>query len=227
MTASRYAVADTASTTSSPKSPELILRSLFKRDSEILRARDADSVELQEQLARKRLQLVTELVPGALRVGVLRGPDSDRAWKETQEAARLLKREVLSLQVHSAGEIEGAFQAATERHARALLVLATAVLDQEARQVVERAARHRLPTMYSFRNFYMGEGGLISYGLDLVDTWRRAAVFVDKILKGAPPADLPVEQPTKFELVINLKTAKALGLTIPQSLLVRADEVIQ
>jgi ABC-type uncharacterized transport system substrate-binding protein len=181
----------------------------------------------EEQLARKRLQLVTELVPGALRVGVLRGPDSDRAWKEIQEAARLLKREVLSLQVHSAGEIEGAFQAATERRARALLVIATAVLDQEARQVVERAASHRLPTMYTFRNFYMGEGGLISYGLDLVDTWRRAAVYVDKILKGAKPADLPVEQPTKFELVINMKTAKALGLTIPQSVLLRADEVIQ
>ena len=138
-----------------------------------------------------------------------------------------MKREVLSLQVHSAGEIEGAFQAATERRARALLVIGSAVLDQEARQVVERAASHRLPTMYTFRNLYMGEGGLISYGLDLVDTWRRAAVYVDKILKGAKPADLPVEQPTKFELVINLKTAKALGLTIPQSLLVRADEVIR
>jgi putative ABC transport system substrate-binding protein len=180
-----------------------------------------------EELDRKRLQLLTELVPGALRVAVLRGPGSDRTWKEIQEAARLLKREVLSLQVQSAGEIEGAFRAATERRASALLVIATAVLDQEARQVVEQAATHRLPTMYTFRNFYMGEGGLISYGVDLVDTWRRAAVYVDKILKGAKPADLPVEQPTKFELVINLKTAKALGLTIPQSVIVRADEIIQ
>ena len=108
-----------------------------------------------DELARKRLQLLTELVPGALRVAVLRGPDSDRTWKEIQEAARLLKREVLSLQVQSAGEIEGAFRTATERRARALLVIPAAVLDQEARQVVERAATHRLPTMYSFRNFYM------------------------------------------------------------------------
>jgi len=138
-----------------------------------------------------------------------------------------LKREVLSLEVRSAGEIEGAFRAATEWHASALLVIATASLDQEARRVVERAATHRLPAMYSFRGFYMGEGGLISYGADLVDIWRRAAVYVDKILKGAKPADLPVEQPTKFELVINLKTAKALNLTIPQTLLLRADQIIE
>jgi putative ABC transport system substrate-binding protein len=104
-------------------------------------------------------------------------------------------------------------------------VIATALLDQEARQVVERAATHRLPAMYTFRNFYMGEGGLISYGVDLVDIWRRAATYVDKILKGAKPSDLPVEQPTKF--AINLKTAKALGLTIQQSVLLRADQVIE
>jgi ABC-type uncharacterized transport system substrate-binding protein len=179
------------------------------------------------ELDRKRLQLLTEIVPGAVRVAVLRGPGSDDGWREIQDAARLLKREVLSLEVRSAGEIEGAFRAATERRASALLVIATALLDQEARQVVERAATHRLPAMYTFRNFYMGEGGLISYGVDLVDIWRRAATYVDKILKGAKPADLPVEQPTKFELVINLKTAKALGLTIPPSLLLRADQVIE
>jgi len=185
-------------------------------------------ISLQSQeLHRKRLQLLTELVPGALRIAVLRGPGSNRYWKEIQDAARLLKREVLSLEVQSASEIEGAFRAATERRAGALLVIAGALLDQEARQVVERAATNRLPAMYSFRNFYMGEGGLISYGPDLVDIWRRAATYVDKILKGAKPADLPVEQPTKFELVINMKTAKALGLSIPQSLLVRADEIIQ
>src|SRR5262245_4245364 len=179
------------------------------------------------ELNRKRLQLLTELVPGALRVAVLRGPGSNRYWKEIQDAARLLKREVLSLEVQSASEIEGAFRAATERRAGTLLVIAGGLLDQEARQVVERAATHRLPAMYTFRSFYMGEGGLISYGVDLVDIWRRAAVFVHRILKGAKPADLPVEQPTKFELVINLKTAKALGLTIPQSILIRADEIIQ
>ncbi len=93
--------------------------------------------------------------------------------------------------------------------------------------MVEQAARHRLPAAYSFPNFYMEEGGLMSYGIDLLDVWRRAAGYVDKIVKGAQPGDLPIEQPTKFELVINLKTAKALGLTIPQSLLLRADQVIE
>ena len=107
------------------------------------------------------------------------------------------------------------------------VVIAGALLDREARQVVERAARHRLPAIYTFRNFYMDKGGLISYGVDLVDIWRRAATYVDKILKGAKPGDLPVEQPTTFELVVNLKTAKALGLTIPPSLLVRADQLIE
>src|SRR5213594_1772967 len=101
-----------------------------------------------------------------------------------------------------------------------------ALLDREARQVVTRAASHRLPAVYSFSTFYMDEGGLIAYGVDLADVWRRAATYVDKILKGAKPGDLPVEQPTNFELVINLKAAKALGLTIPQSLLLRTDEVI-
>ena len=179
------------------------------------------------ELDRKRLQLLTEIAPGAVRVATLRGRDSEGGWKEVQDAARLLKREVLSLEVRSAGEIEAAVKAATDWRAGALFVIAGALLDREARQVVERASAHRLPAMYSFRNFYMAEGGLISYGVDLADIWRRAATYVDKILKGAKPADLPVEQPTKFELVINMKTAKALGLTIPQSLLVRADEVIR
>jgi ABC-type uncharacterized transport system substrate-binding protein len=179
------------------------------------------------ELDRKRLQLLTEIVPGAVRVAVLRGLDSDVGWNAVQDAARLLKREVLSLEVRSADEIEGAFRAATDWRAGALFVIAGALLDREARQVVQRASTNRLPAMYSFRNFYMAEGGLISYGVDLIDIWRRAATYVDKILKGAKPADLPVEQPTKFELVINPKTAKALGLTIPLSVLVRADEVIQ
>ena len=179
------------------------------------------------ELDRKRLQLLTEIVPGAGRVAVLRGPETDSHWKEIQDAAGLLKREVLSLEIRSAGEIEGAFRAATEWSAGALIVIASGLLDAHARQVVERAAKHRLPAMYSFRNFYMAEGGLISYGVDLLEIWRRVATYVDKILTGAKPADLPVEQPTKFELVINLKTAKALGLTIPVSLLARADQVIE
>jgi len=179
------------------------------------------------ELDRKRLQLLTEIAPGAVRVAVLRGLDSEGGWREVQDAARFLKREVLSLEVRSAGDIGAAFKAARDWRANALFVIAGALLDREARQVVERAYAHRLPAMYSFRNFYMAEGGLVSYGVDLGDIWRRAATYVDKIMKGTKPADLPVEQPTKFELVINLKTAKALGLTIPQSLLVRADEIIQ
>jgi putative ABC transport system substrate-binding protein len=179
------------------------------------------------ELDRKRLELLTQIVRGASRIAVLRGPDSEGNWQETQAAARLLNREVLSLEIRSAGEIEGAFRSATKWHAGTLIVIAGALLDRAARQVVEQAAKHRLPAMYTFPNWYMDEGGLISYGVDLVDIWRRAAYYVDKILKGAKPGDLPVEQPTKFELVINLKTAKALGLTIPPSLLARADQVIE
>ena len=180
-------------------------------------------------LSGKRVQLLWQLVPGASRIAVLRGPDphSEGDWKQTQAAARLLNREVRLLEIRSPGEIEGAFRSATQWRASALVVLAGALLDLEARQVVEQAAKYRLPAMYTFRNFFIAEGGLISYGVDLVDIWHRGAYFVDKILKGAKPADLPVEQPTKFELVINLKTAKALGLTFPQSVLIRADEIIQ
>src|SRR5712692_1345205 len=117
-------------------------------------------------------------------------------------------------------------QAAADAHAGALLDIATRLTFARARQVAELATRHRLPVMYDLRE-YVETGGLISYGADVNDIWRRAATYVDKILKGAKPGDLPVEQPTKFELVINLKTAEALGLTIPPSLLARADEVIQ
>ena len=132
----------------------------------------------------------------------------------------------LSLEIREANEIEGAFKTATGGRAGALLVVPGGLLDPHARRIAELAARSRLPAMYAFR-FYVEAGGLISYGVDQIENNRRAAVFVDKILKGAKPADLPIEQPTKFELVINLKAAKSLGLTIPQPLLSRADEVIQ
>jgi len=174
----------------------------------------------------KRLELLKELVPGAAPVAVLWHRASLPQWQAAEAAAREREWKRLSLEVRDAGEIEGAFKAATGARAGALLVVAGGLLDRQARRITELAARSRLPAMYSLR-LYVEAGGLISYGADLVEIWRRAAVFVDKILKGAKPADLPVEQPTKFELVINLKAAKSIGLTIAQSLLSRADEVIQ
>jgi putative tryptophan/tyrosine transport system substrate-binding protein len=123
-------------------------------------------------------------------------------------------------------DFDRAFSDMTEGRAGALAVLATPVFDSNRRHLVNRAAKARLPTVYSYRS-YVEAGGLMSYGPDLADSFRRAATYVDKILKGVKPADLPIEQPTKFELVINLKTAKALGLTIPPSVLGRAGEVIQ
>jgi putative ABC transport system substrate-binding protein len=182
-------------------------------------------LSLQGVTVAKRLELLKELVPGAAVVAVLREPGTLGVWQQAEAAARERGWKLLSLEVRDAGEIEGAFKAATAARAGALLVISGGSLAQAGR-IADLAARSRLPAIYSLRAF-VDVGGLISYGSDINDLWRRAAGYVDKILKGAKPADLPIEQPTKFELVINLKTAKALGLTIPQSLLLRADEVIQ
>ena len=173
----------------------------------------------------KRLALLKELIPGAALVAVVREPTSP-SWQVAEAAARERGWKLLSLEIRDAGEIENAFRAATDARAGALLMTAGGLLFPHRQQVAKQAAKSRLPTMYQHRQ-YVEAGGLISYSTNVNDIWRRAAVYVDKILKGAKPADLPVEQPTKFELVINLKSAKALGLTIPQSLLLRADEVIQ
>ena len=179
------------------------------------------------EVVGKRLELLKELVPTATLVAVLRDQSgTSLAWQAAEAAGRERGWKLLSLEVRVAGEIEGAFRAATNARAGALLVMGGGLFFPEARQVAALAARSRLPAMYDLRA-YVDAGGLISYGADINDIWRRAAVFVDKILKGAKPADLPIEQPSKFEVVINLKTAKALGLEIPQSLLVRADEVRQ
>ena len=169
--------------------------------------------------------MLKELIPGAAPVAVLWHRTSVRSWQAAEAAARERQWNLLSLEIRDAGEIEGALKAATGARVGALLVL-TGGLESYARRIAELAAKSRLPTMYSFR-FYVEAGGLISYGTDLTALYRRAAVFVDKILKGAKPADVPIEQPTKFELVINLKVARSLGLTIPQQLLSRVDEVIQ
>ena len=174
----------------------------------------------------KRLEMVNQLVPGVAPVAFIWEPSSFLYWQAAEAAAQARGWKLLSLEVRDAGAIEGAFRAATDAHAGTLVVSGAGVLFPQARRVAELAAKHRLPAMYELRA-YVEAGGLIAYGPDIIDIWRRAAGYVDKILKGARPADLPVEQPTKFELVINLKTAKALGLTIPPSVLARADEVIQ
>ena len=132
----------------------------------------------------------------------------------------------MSLQIRSASELQMAFKTATDARAGGLLVITGEIAYPHRQRIVDLAAASRLPAMYDLRPF-VEAGGLISYGADLNEIWRRAAGFVDKILKGAKPADLPIEQPTKFDLVVNLKAAKALGLGIPQSVLLRADDVIR
>ena len=178
------------------------------------------------ELTAKRLELLKDLVPGGAPVAVLWDSYSLLYWQAAEAAAQGRGWKLLSLEIREAGDIEKAFRAATDARAGALLVSAAGLLFPRARRVADLAAKSRLPAMYELRP-YVEAGGLVSYGADINDIWRRAATYVDKILKGAKPADLPVEQPTKFELVINLKTAKALGLTIPPSLLGRADEIIQ
>jgi len=145
---------------------------------------------------------------------------------ETEAAARTAGLTIHRVAVGSAAGLEAAFAAVVRGRAGALIIVSTARLFPYRKRIAELAVKHRLPTVAGLRE-YVEAGGLASYGTDYPDLFRRAAVYVDKILKGAKPGDLPIEQPTKFELVINLKTAKALGLTIPQSLLGRADEVIQ
>jgi putative ABC transport system substrate-binding protein len=184
---------------------------------------------ISSELSRKRLELLREAVPGLSRVAALWNPDVRGAlldYKETEGAARLLRLELQSVEVSRAEDLDRAFSAVTQQRAQALVLPgANPVGFINRGKISTFAQRNRLPSMYPTRE-YVEAGGLMSYGPSLPDLFRRAATFLDKILKGAKPADLPVEQPTKFELVINLKTAKALGLTIPQSILQRADQVI-
>ncbi len=178
------------------------------------------------ELAGKQLELLKELVPSATTVAVFRERGEPLNQQAAEAAARARGWKLLLLEIRDAGDIDAAFKAATDARAGALAVPASPLLFVQARRVTELAARYQLPAIYELRPF-VEAGGLMSYSADLNDIWRHAATYVVKILKGAKPGDLPVEQPTKFELVINLKTAKALGLRIPQALLLRADEVIQ
>jgi putative ABC transport system substrate-binding protein len=175
----------------------------------------------------KRLELLKEVAPGAAPVAVLWDRTSVRNWQAAEAAARKRGWKLLSLEIlrGDAGEIEEVFRSATAAGVGALLVQGGLAYLQR-QQIAELAAKSRLPAMYGIRR-HVEAGGLMSYGADFLDIFRRGAVFVDKILKGAKPTDLPVEQPTKFELVINLKVARSLGVTIPQSVLLQADEVTQ
>lgn len=181
------------------------------------------------ELNAKRLELLKEAVPGAIRVAVLVNPanaTSTPALKDMEGAARSLGVRFLVLHVRDQKEFAYAFSEMTRGRAEALAVMSDALFLAQREPIVAVAAKGRLPAVYEFREF-VDAGGLMSYGPSIVEMYRRAAAYVDKILKGTKPGDLPVEQPTKFELVINLKTAKALGQTIPQSVLIRVDEVIQ
>jgi putative ABC transport system substrate-binding protein len=180
-------------------------------------------------LAGKRLELLKEVIPKLSRVAALtnpRNPGSAQSWKESLLAARELGIQLHFMEVSSADKFEGAFKEATKVHSAALTVIAGSIATSNAKLVTDLATKYRLPAVFD-RSEFITTGGLMSYGPDRAELYRRAAVFVDKIFKGTKPADIPVEQPTKFELIINLKAAKQIGLTIPPNVLARADRVIR
>ncbi len=184
---------------------------------------------LAPEISGKQMELLKEIVPKFARVAVLgttTNPGTAQALKETELAAGAFKVQLQYLDVLGSKDIDTGFQTASKARADAVLVLISSVLNTHRAPVVNLAVKSRLPVIYPFPEF-VEAGGLISYGVSFADLWRRAATYVDKILKGAKPVDLPVEQPTKFELIINLKAAKQIGLTIPPNVLVRADKVIK
>jgi len=181
------------------------------------------------ELSAKRLELLKEVAPRVSRVAILWNPTHPGqaiAWQQTQQAAQTLGLVLFSAEVRRPEDFSPAFTAILVERAEALLVLPDPLTSFHRHQTADFAVKQRLPSVYA-ASYWVQAGGLLSYGPSFPEIWRRAGVYVDKILKGARPADLPIEQPTKYELVINLKTAKALGLTIPQSLLLRADQVIE
>jgi len=184
------------------------------------------SLVAEGTMAAKRVEIFKEAVPRARRIALLAWPRMEAAQAmEAEQAARALRTETVLVEVRN-GDYEGAFSTLAAERADALFVLSNPLLNRDRKRIIALAARHRLPAIYEWREF-AEDGGLLAYGAKIRDLHRRVAEYVDKILKGAKPGDLPVEQPTTFELLVNLKTAKALGLTIPPSLLARADQVIQ
>jgi len=183
---------------------------------------------LSPELSGKRLELITEIIPKTSRVALLayRGVAMRTSIEETQLAAQSMHLQLQLLEVNGPAEFESVFEAAKKQRADALIQIEAAVLSPHQQRIIELAEKHSLPVMYNHR-VHVEAGGLMSYGLDAVERQQRVAALVDKILKGRKPADLPVEQPKKFEFIINLKAAKHIGLTIPPNVLVRADRVIK
>ena len=180
-------------------------------------------------LIGKLLEILKEAVARTSRVAVLRNPtvaDAPLKWQEAETAGRALKLKLHSMEVSAPNDFESAFKAAIKNRAQALLGLRNPLIVNNRTKIAELAIKSRLPAMYD-DHVFVDAGGLMSYGTDLADLHRRAAVFVDKILKGTKPADLPVERPMKFEFIVNLKAAKQIGLTIEPNVLVRADRVIR
>ena len=180
-------------------------------------------------LAGKRLELLKETIPKLTRIAALWNPQdasSGQTWKESQVAARELGLQIHSMEVSSSNQFENAFKEATKAGSAALALMGSPFFFSNQKQIVELAAKHRLPAIYANKEFVVS-GGLMSYGADEAEPYRRMASIIDKILKGRKPADLPVEQPKKFEFIINLKAAKQIGLTIPPNVLARADKVIK
>jgi putative ABC transport system substrate-binding protein len=184
---------------------------------------------LGPDLSTKRLEMLKEIVLGVSRVAVFWNPDDPAAkisLRETQDAAKALALHLQILETREASDFQSAFRAASKGRARALILLPAPIMSTQAKQIAELALKNNLPAISTVSEF-PNAGGLMSYGANLAELYRRAATYVDKILKGAKPAELPVEQPTKFEFIINLKAAKQIGLTIPPNVLVRADKVIR
>jgi putative ABC transport system substrate-binding protein len=185
--------------------------------------------QISPELGGKRLELLKELVPKLSSVVVLWNPEnktSTRNWNELQDPARQLGLPLQSLEVRNTDELDKAFEVAPKARADALVILPEPIFVANLKRIADFAAKNHLPSIFHLKEF-ADAGGLITYGPDRSDLFRRAAAYIDKILKGAKPADLPIQRPTKFELVINLKTAKVLGLDVPPVLLARADEVIE
>ena len=184
---------------------------------------------LAPEIGGKQLELLKEIVPRLSRVAVLgtsTQPGNAQSLREAEVAAGALAVKLQYLDVLSPKDIEPVFRTASNGRAEAVLVLRASIFFSHRKQIVDLAAKRQLPAMY-YTTEYVEEGGLMTYGVSITDLFRRAATYVDKILKGAKPAELPIEQPTKFELVVNLKTAKQIGLTIPPNVLARADRVIR